>query len=143
MRINSNQNITNKDGIKSSESGSRGSFSPSPHNTPHAGPHGAFHSNGQTCGRVSPTLYPGRPKGYLPTTPFSVFGPSPESPGITPGVGLLWRLLTSAPSPWQVALTGFTHRGLAPHKFTPVPGVHNAINLTRNSSANFGVDSSQ
>jgi hypothetical protein len=27
-------------------------------------------------------------------------------PGITPGVGLLWRLLTSAPSPWQVALQG-------------------------------------
>ena len=26
-----------------SQSGSRGFFSPSPHNTPHAGPHGAFH----------------------------------------------------------------------------------------------------
>ena len=27
-------------------------------------------------------------------------------PGITPGFGLLWRLLTFAPSPWQVALQG-------------------------------------
>jgi hypothetical protein len=28
-------------------------------------------------------------------------------------------------------LTGFTYRGLSPHKFTPVPGVHNPIHRTR------------
>jgi hypothetical protein len=27
-------------------------------------------------------------------------------------------------------LTGFTYRGLTPHKFTPMPGVHNLINRT-------------
>jgi hypothetical protein len=27
-------------------------------------------------------------------------------------------------------LTGFTYRGLAPHKFTPLPGVHNSMNPT-------------
>ena len=27
-------------------------------------------------------------------------------------------------------LTGFTYRGLSPHKFTPMPGVHNALHLT-------------
>src|SRR3972149_2819010 len=26
-----------------------------------------------------------------------------------------------------LTLTGFTYRGLSPHKFTPVPGVHQAI----------------
>jgi hypothetical protein len=25
------------------------------------------------------------------------------------------------------ASTGFTYRGLSPHKFTPMPGVHNAL----------------
>jgi len=45
--------------------------------------------------------------------PFSVFGPSPLSPGITPGVGLLWRLLTSAPSLWQVALQGAMRKNAA------------------------------
>jgi hypothetical protein len=29
----------------------------------------------------------------------------------------------------------FSYRGLSPHKFTPVPGVHNLINLTGNSRA--------
>ena len=33
-------------------------------------------------------------------------------PGITPGFGLLWRLLTSAPSPWQVALQGAMRKTL-------------------------------
>jgi hypothetical protein len=28
-------------------------------------------------------------------------------------------------------LTGFTYRGLSPHKFTPMPGVHKAIQRTR------------
>ena len=32
-------------------------------------------------------------------------------------------------------LTGFAHRGLAPHKFTPVPGVHKALQRTRTSRA--------
>ena len=27
-------------------------------------------------------------------------------------------------------LTGFTYRGLAPHKFTPMPGVHKRVNLS-------------
>ena len=27
-------------------------------------------------------------------------------------------------------LTGFTYRGLAPHKFTPMPGVHKRVNRT-------------
>ncbi len=27
-------------------------------------------------------------------------------------------------------LTGLTYRGLSPHKFTPMPGVHNALHLT-------------
>ena len=35
------------------------------------------------------------------------------SPGITPGVGLLWRLLTSAPSPSQVALQGAMRKNAA------------------------------
>jgi len=32
-------------------------------------------------------------------------------------------------------LTGFTYRGLAPHKFTPMPGVHNRLQRTRISRA--------
>ena len=32
-------------------------------------------------------------------------------------------------------LTGFTHRGLTPHKFTPVPGVHQALQRTPGSLA--------
>jgi len=27
-------------------------------------------------------------------------------------------------------LTGFTYRGLSPHKFTPMPGVHKVLLLT-------------
>jgi hypothetical protein len=27
--------------------------------------------------------------------------------------------------------TGFTYRGLTPHEFTPMPGVHKVIQLTR------------
>jgi hypothetical protein len=33
--------------------------------------------------------------------------------------------------------TGFTHRGPAPHKFTPMPGVHNRLQGTANSAAVF------
>ena len=32
-------------------------------------------------------------------------------------------------------LTGFTHRGLTPHKFTPVPGVHQTLHQTPESLA--------
>jgi len=31
-------------------------------------------------------------------------------------------------------LTGFTYRGLTPHKFTPMPGVHNRIKTDARSS---------
>jgi len=36
-----------------------------------------------------------------------------------------------------LTLAGFTYRGLSPHKFTPVPGVHQSLHLTANSSAVF------
>ena len=44
----------------------------------------------------------------------------------TPGVNVL-------------TLTGFTYRGrgLAPHKFTPMPGVHNLIQPTGNQAGVF------
>ena len=29
-----------------------------------------------------------------------------------------------------IPLTGFRYRGLSPHKFTPMPGVHNGIHRT-------------
>ena len=32
-------------------------------------------------------------------------------------------------------LTGFTYRGLSPHKFTSMPGVHKRMHLTKNSCA--------
>ena len=32
-------------------------------------------------------------------------------------------------------LTGFTHRGLAPHKFAPMPGVHHALSADRKKHA--------
>jgi hypothetical protein len=32
---------------------------------------------------------------------------------------------------------GFSYRGLTPHKLTPMPGVHDSINLTRNSRVRF------
>ena len=35
-------------------------------------------------------------------------------------------------------LTGFTYRGLAPHKFTPMPGVHKRIHPTRPAIGFYG-----
>ena len=50
------------------------------------------------------------------------------------------RSLTVPPLPsasiWAYdsnTLTGFTHRGLTPHKFTPVPGVHKELQPTPQS----------
>ena len=36
-------------------------------------------------------------------------------------------------------LTGFTYRGLAPHKFTPMPGVHQRIQRIANSVVPFAI----
>ena len=34
-------------------------------------------------------------------------------------------------------LTGFTYRGLAPHKFTPMPGVHQSLKPTAGTFGGF------
>jgi hypothetical protein len=34
----------------------------------------------------------------------------------------------------NVKLTGFTHRGLSPHKFTPLPGIHHDVHGTAKSA---------
>jgi hypothetical protein len=39
----------------------------------------------------------------------------------------LWLVLVSV----NRSLTGFTYRGLSPHEFTPMPGVHNFVKRTR------------
>jgi hypothetical protein len=39
-------------------------------------------------------------------------------------------LSTSIYVPVITTVTGFTYRGLAPHKITPMPGVHLALHLT-------------
>jgi hypothetical protein len=36
-------------------------------------------------------------------------------------------------------LTGFTYRGLAPHKFTPMPGVHQRIQRIAKSVVPFAI----
>jgi hypothetical protein len=41
-------NLSEQENDEELQSGSRGDFSPSPHNTPHAGPHGAFHRANRT-----------------------------------------------------------------------------------------------
>jgi putative DNA methylase len=37
----------------------------------------------------------------------------------------------------QMPLTGFTYSGLSPHKFTPMPGVHNAVDADSNKRHSF------
>ncbi len=34
-------------------------------------------------------------------------------------------------------LTGLTYRGLSPHKFTPMPGVHNCVHKTKTARGSF------
>jgi len=41
------------------------------------------------------------------------------------------------------SLTGFTHRGLTPHKFTPVPGVHHSLHWIAERSPRPGPGSGQ
>ncbi|MFH0825236.1 MAG: hypothetical protein V2B18_20995, partial [Pseudomonadota bacterium] len=38
----------------------------------------------------------------------------------------------------KMTLAGFTYRGLSPHEFTPMPGVHQTLKRTRTTPGAFG-----